>query len=268
MPRFSANLSTLFTDRPFLDRVSAAAGVGFKAVEVQFPYHLDRDAFGDALAEYRLSLVLCNAPPGDWEAGERGLAALPGREEEFRDGLDLAFDWCNALKCQRLHVMAGIVDLDDPDVLEDAYDAYLRNIAYAAAQGEARGVKVLIEPINGVDMPGYFLQRPDDAVRVLDEVDHRNLFLQYDLYHAQMTQGGLTDFLEGNLHRIAHMQVAGVPGRHEPDANGEINFPYLFNLIDAHGYAGWIGCEYRPRINTIAGLRWAREWGIGQDHKA
>lgn len=268
MPRFSANLSTLFTDRPFLERFAAAAQAGFKGVEVQFPYHLDRDAVAAALAEHRLSMVLCNAPPGDWEAGERGLAAVPGREEEFRDGLDLALEWCAALQCPRLHVLAGIVDQDDPDVLEAAYDSYIRNIAYAAAQAEVHDVKVLIEPINGIDMPGYFLQRPDDAVRVMEEVDHRNLFLQFDIYHAQITQGGLTDFLEANLHRIAHIQVAGVPGRHEPDANGEINFPYLFNMIDAHGYSGWVGCEYRPRVNTIAGLRWAREWGIGLDRKA
>lgn len=268
MPRFCANLSTLFTDRPFPDRFAAAAEVGFKGVEMQFPYHLDRDAVMATLADHRLSMVLCNAPPGDWEAGERGLAALPGREEEFRDSLDLALEWCGALRCPNLHVMAGIVDEDDPDALEEAYDAYLRNLGYAAAQAQVHGVKVLIEPINGIDMPGYFLQRPDDAARVLDEVDHDNLFLQFDIYHAQITQGGLTDFLEANLHRIAHMQVAGVPGRHEPDSNGEVNFPYLFNLIDAHGYDGWVGCEYRPRINTLAGLRWAREWGIGLDRKA
>lgn len=260
MPRFSANLSTLFTDLPFLERFAAAAESGFKGVEVQFPYHHEAARLGEIVASRGLSMVLCNAPPGDWEAGERGLAALPGRQQEFRDSLELALHYCELMDCSRLHVMAGIVAEDD---IDDAFETYVENLAYAAAEAEAKDVKVLIEPINGIDMPGYFLTRPDDALTVMEAVEHRNLFLQYDLYHAQMTQGGLTDFIEGNLSRIAHMQVAGVPGRHEPDANSEINFPYLFNLIDAHGYGGWIGCEYKPRINTRVGLRWAREWGIG-----
>lgn len=259
MPRFSANLSTLFTDLPFLDRFAAAAQAGFKGVEVQFPYHHDAARLGDVVAGNGLSMVLCNAPPGDWKAGERGLAAVPGREDEFRDALDLALHYCELMDCPRLHVMAGLADEEQVD---EAFDTYVANLAYAAAEAEAQDVKVLIEPINPGDMPGYFLTRPDDALTVLEAVDHRNLFLQYDLYHAQITQGGLTDFIEGNLPRIAHMQVAGVPGRHEPDENSEINYRYLFNLIDAHGYGGWVGCEYKPRIDTRTGLRWAREWGI------
>lgn len=154
----------------------------------------------------------------------------------------------------------GIVDENDIDA---AFDTYVANLAYAADEALAQDVKVLIEPINPIDMPGYFLTRPEDALTVLEAVDHKNLYLQYDIYHAQMVQGGLTDFLEANLARIAHLQVASVPGRHEPDANSEINHQYIFNLIDAHGYDGWVGCEYKPRINTRTGLRWAKEWGIG-----
>lgn len=260
MPRFAANLSTLFTDLPLPERITAAKEVGFKGVEMQYPYHVDAARLADLVACAELSMVLFNTPPGDWEAGERGLAALPGREQEFRDNLELALHYAELLECPRLHVMAGLVDDDDIDA---AFDTYVANLAYAADEAQAHDVKILIEPINPVDMPGYFLTRPEDALTVLEAVDHKNLFLQYDLYHAQMVQGGLTDFLEANMERIAHMQVASVPGRHEPDTNSEINHRYLFNLIDAHGYGGWIGCEYKPRIDTRTGLRWAKEWGIG-----
>lgn len=260
MPRFAANLSTLFTDLPLPERITAAKEVGFNGVEIQFPYHVDAARLADMVASAELSMVLFNAPPGDWEAGERGLAAVPGREQEFREGLELALHYAELLDCPRLHVMAGIVDEDDIDA---AFDTYVANLSYAADEALAQDVKILIEPINPTDMPGYFMTRPEDALTVLEAVDHKNLFLQYDLYHAQMVQGGLTDFLEANMARVAHMQVASVPGRHEPDANSEINHRYLFNLIDAHGYNGWIGCEYKPRINTRTGLRWAKEWGIG-----
>lgn len=260
MPRFAANLSTLFTDLPVPERIKAAKAAGFGGVEMQFPYHIDAAQLADQIACAELSMVLFNAPPGDWEAGERGLAAVPGREQEFRDSLELALHYAEILDCSRLHVMAGIVDDED---IEAAFETYIANLHYAAEEALAQDVKILIEPINPIDMPGYFMTRPEDALTVLDEVDHKNLYLQYDLYHAQMVQGGLSDFLEANMERIAHMQVASVPGRHEPDANSEINFRYLFNLIDAHGYNGWVGCEYKPRLNTLTGLRWAKEWGIG-----
>ncbi|WP_041794816.1 hydroxypyruvate isomerase family protein [Pararhodospirillum photometricum] len=256
MPRFAANLSTLFTDRPLEERFKAAAACGF----IQFPYALLPERVGDLVAMNGLELAVFNAPPGDWAAGERGLAALPGREEEFRDSIELALTYTDLTDCFRLHVMAGVVE--DEDLWPEALDTYTANLAWAAERCAEEDVKVVIEAINTGDMPGYFLQRPDDAVQVLEAVDHDNLALLYDLYHAQIIQGGLTDFIETHLENIAHIQVAQVPGRHEPDQGGEINWPYLFTLLDAHGYSGWIGCEYLPRTTTEAGLRWARDFGL------
>lgn len=257
MPRFAANVSTLFTELPFLERFAAAAAAGFPGVEMQFPYHHPAEVVGDKIAMAGLKLALFNAPPGDWAAGERGLAALPGRQQEFRDSLEIAVSYAEFLDCERLHIMAGVVAEED---WEEAFETYLENIRYAADALHEEGIKCLIEPINTHDVPGYFLSRPDDAVTVLEELDHKNLFLQYDLYHAQTVQGGITDFLETHLERIAHIQIAGVPGRHEPDQLSELNWRYLFNLLDSHGYPGWIGCEYHPRGRTEVGLKWAQEW--------
>ncbi|GEO81205.1 2-oxo-tetronate isomerase [Pararhodospirillum oryzae] len=260
MPRFAANLSTLFTDRPLEARFAAAAACGFRGVELHFPYTLRPERLGDLVAMNGLELVVFNAPPGDWAAGERGLAALPGREEEFQDSIELALSYTEFTDCGRLHVMAGVVE--DEEQWPQSLETYAANLGWAAERCAEEGVAVLVEAINLQDMPGYFLSRPDDAVQLLEMVDHDNLQIQYDLYHAQIMQGGLTDFLETHLERIAHVQVAGVPGRAEPDAGGEINWPYLFNLLDAHGYPGWVGCEYTPRLVTEAGLRWARDFGI------
>ncbi|MGC2855477.1 2-oxo-tetronate isomerase [Novispirillum sp. DQ9] len=257
MPRFAANLSTLFTDVPMIDRFERAAKAGFRGVEIQFPYMLEPEKLGDKLAMNGLELAMFNAPPGDWQAGERGLAALPGREEEFRDSLEIALRYAELTDCTRIHVMAGVVPEEQ---WEDALDTYMDNIGYAADEFHRVGVKCLIEPINPIDMPGYFLTRPDDAVNVLTELENRNLFIQYDVYHAQITQGGITDFIESHLEQIAHIQIAGVPGRHEPDRLSELNYDYLFNLLDGHGYPGWIGCEYKPRGKTEDGLRWAKDW--------
>ncbi|WP_413204010.1 2-oxo-tetronate isomerase [Rhodospirillum sp. A1_3_36] len=259
MPRFAANLSTLFTDRPLEDRFARAAACGFKGCEIQFPYTLRPEKLGDLTACNGLELTLFNAPPGNWAAGERGLAALPGRRDDFRDSLEVAMPYVELTDCPRLHIMAGVVE---EEAWPEALETYVENLAWAAEFCADHGVKALIEPINTVDMPGYFLSRPDDALTILSEVDHKNLYLQYDFYHAQIMQGGLTDFLEANLDRIAHVQIAGVPGRHEPDANGEVNWPYLFGMLDAHGFPGWVGCEYRPRGKTEAGLRWAKDFGI------
>ncbi|MBB4284602.1 2-oxo-tetronate isomerase [Roseospira goensis] len=260
MPRFAANLSMLFTEVPFPDRFAAAAGAGFRGVECQFPYQYAAEHLADLAAMNALTMVLFNAPPGDWAAGERGLAALPGRDSEFRDGVELALDYADMMDCPCLHVMAGVVAEED---WAPALDTYLDNLAAAADMARDHGVRVLIEPINPVDMPGYFLTRPEDALRVIETLDHPNLGLQYDIYHAQMERGALTDTLEDALDRIGHIQIAGVPGRHEPDARGEVNWRYLFGLLDAHGYDGWVGCEYRPRAGTLTGLRWANDWGIG-----
>ncbi|GAB3452119.1 2-oxo-tetronate isomerase [Insolitispirillum peregrinum] len=257
MPRFAANLSLLFTEVPFLDRFAAAAACGFKGCEIQFPYLADANEVGDKAAMAGLKVSMFNAPPGDWAKGERGLAAVPGRQDEFRESLDLAIHYADFLDCDQIHIMAGVVPEEQ---WEEAFDVYLENLAYACDELAGEKLKVCIEPINPGDMPGYFLTRPDDALTVLDQLDRKNLFILYDLYHAQITQGGITDFLEGNLDRIAHIQVAGVPGRNEPDALSELNYPYIYNLLDASGYKGWVGCEYKPRGKTETGLKWVREW--------
>lgn len=261
MPRFAANLSMLFTEVPFLDRFEAAAKAGFKGCEMQFPYLHPAEVVGDKAAMAGLKIAAFNAPPGDWAKGDRGLAAVPGREDEFKASLEVAVKYAEYLDCTNIHIMAGVVPEDQ---WEAALETYLRNVAYAADELHAEGLHCLIEAINPIDMPGYFLTRPDDAVMVLGELDRPNLNILYDIYHAQITQGNLTDFIEGHFDRIGHIQIAGVPGRHEPDQMGEINYRYLFDLLDSAGYDGWIGCEYKPRIKTDVGLRWAREW-LGGD---
>lgn len=262
MPRFSANVSMLFTEVPFLDRFSAAADAGFAGVECQFPYHLDSNEVADKVAMAGVPFVLFNAPPGDYAAGERGLAALPGREAEFRESVEVALNYADMTDCTRIHVMAGCITEDQRTA---ATDTYLENLQAAADLTQAAGVQLLIEPIS---MPGYFLTRPDQALDIIRRVDHKNLALQYDLHHAQRTQGNLGEFLENNLGLIGHLQVAGVPGRHEPDRLGEINWHFIFDLLDAHGYDGWVGAEYNPRAGTVQGLSWAADWGIGVADKA
>ncbi|HUF88105.1 MAG TPA: 2-oxo-tetronate isomerase, partial [Thermohalobaculum sp.] len=238
MPRFAANLTTMFTERPLLERFDAAAAAGFRAVEVLRPYDWPAARLRAALDRAGLELALLNTPPGDWAAGERGLAALPGREAAFRASLARALDYAALLRPARVHVMAGIASG------EAARAAYRANLAWAAETAGAQGLT--IEPINSRDMPGYHLATSDDAVAVLDAVGAANLGLQLDLYHAQIMEGDLTRRIERLMPRIAHMQIAGVPERHEPDA-GEVNYPHLFALIDRLGYAGFVGCEYRPR---------------------
>jgi len=260
MPRFAANLSTLFTEMPFADRFAAAAKAGFKGVEMQFPYLLAAEKVADLAAVNGLAVALFNAPPGDWAAGERGLAALPGRDSEFRDSLEIALDYADFMECPHIHAMAGVVAEED---WGPALDTYMDNLATAADMARDHGVTILIEPINPVDMPGYFLTRPEDALRVIEAINRPNLALQYDVYHAQMERGALTDTLEQSMHLIRHVQIASVPGRNEPDQQGEVNWRYIFDLLDAHGYGGWVGCEYHPRAGTLPGLRWARDWGIG-----
>jgi hydroxypyruvate isomerase len=262
MPRFSANVSTLFTNVPFLDRFAAAAEVGFSGVECQFPYHHDSNEVADKIAMAGVTLAVFNAPPGDYAAGERGLAALPGRETEFQQSIEVALAYADMTECTRLHVMAGCITEDQRD---DAMDTYLANLEFAAEMTRAAGVQLLIEPISS--MPGYFLTRPDQAVEIIRVLDHKNIAIQYDLHHAQRAQGNLGEFLENNLHIIGHVQVAGVPGRHEPDRLGEINWHFIFDMLDAHGYDGWVGAEYTPRGNTVQGLGWAKDWGIGASVK-
>lgn len=257
MPRFAANLSMLFAELAFLDRFAAAAAAGFTAVEFLFPYDYPAAQLAELLARHRLTQVLFNLPPGDWAAGERGLAALPGREAEFAEQLGRALDYAQALGCKRLHAMAGI---PGPDVArEAAFETYVANLARACAAAAPLGIAITIEPINQRDMPGYFLSRQADARRAIEAVGADNLGLQFDLYHCQITEGDLAHHLEALAPLIAHIQIAGVPERHEPDS-GEINYPYLFEKMDALGYAGWVGCEYRPRGATLAGLGWLKRW--------
>ena len=260
MPKFAANLSFLFQDIEFFERFTTAAECGFQAVEYLFPYDYPLDRLKQTLATHGLVQALFNLPPGDWDAGERGLAALPGREVEFRAAVELAGEYAEALACKQVHVMAGIV----PEGAErEAYEeCYIANLSYAAGYFAECGVRTLIEPLNSFDVPGYLLNGSKQARRVIEAVGSDNLYLQYDVYHLQIMEGNLAHSFERDLDITSHVQIAGVPGRHEP-VIGEINYPYLFTLFDRLGYDGWVGCEYRPEGETRAGLGWARDYGIG-----
>jgi len=258
MPKFAANLSTLFTELPFLDRFAAAKAAGFRAVEFQAPYEFPAAAIAECLEAAGLALVLFNAPMGDAKAGERGLAAQPGREADFAASIETALSYAWALRCKQIHVLAGLAAGE-----RAAQEAvYVANLQKAADRAVEAGVTLLIEPLNARDNPGYFLSTTSAAMTVLDRVNRNNVALQFDLYHCQISEGDLARHAETLFGRYAHVQIANVPGRHEPD-QGEINFPYLFDLLDALGYPGWIGCEYRPKAGTVPGLGWARRWGIG-----
>lgn len=259
MPRFAANLSFLYQDLPFLERFGAAAADGFEGVEYMFPYAHPAPEIAGLLRRHGLQQVLFNTAQGAWEHGERGIAALPGRAAEFRAAIGQALAYAKALDCPRLHVMAGLVP---PGADRAALHAtFVENLRWAAGEAGRAGRRLLIEPINGRDMPGYFLQRQDEAHAVVAEVGSPHLAVQMDLYHCQVVEGDLATKLRQYLPtgRVGHLQVAGVPERHEPD-EGEVNYPYLFDLVDALGYEGWIGCEYRPRAGTSQGLGWLRRW--------
>ena len=259
MPRFAANLSMLFGEHGFLDRFYAAARVGFKAVEFLFPYDFTPEEVGKARADAGVEVVLFNMPPGDWEGGERGLAAVPGRERTFDEALETAIPYAEALGCPRIHVMAGIPG-DVPKAEAEA--TYISNLGRAARRLDGRDA--MIEPINRRDIPGFFLNRQDEAHRIRAAVGASNLKVQMDLYHCQIVEGDVASRIREFLPTggVGHFQIAGVPERHEPDI-GELNHPYLFALIDGLGYDGWTGCEYRPRTGTVAGLGWAKFHGIG-----
>ena len=264
MPRFAANLSMLYNDVDFLDRFAAAARDGFKAVEYLFPYAYTPEQLAALLRQHGLQQVLFNAPPGDWDAGERGIACLPGREAEFREGIARAITYAQALQCPRIHVMAGLVPPDvDPATVRATYVA---NVRYAAEQAAAHGIQILLEPINGRDMPGFFLSRQDQAHALVAEIGATNVKVQMDLYHCQIVEGDLAMKIRQYLPtgNVGHFQIAGVPERHEPDV-GEVHYPYLFQLLDTLGYDGWIGCEYKPARGaaphaTRDGLGWLQPW--------
>lgn len=255
MPRFAANLSFLFTDLPFLDRFEAAAHAGFKGVEFMFPYAVPAGDIRARLDATGLEMVLFNLPPGHWDKGERGFAALPGREDEFASAVDLALTYAETLGCPRLHAMAGLAGHGA------TRDAYVANLRLAAAWAAPQGVEILIEPINTRDMPDYFLTRTADARNVIAEVGAPNLGLQFDLYHRHVMEGGVEQAIRefGSLAR--HYQCADPPDRGEPSTN-ELDYARIFRAIDETGYTGWIGCEYKPRGDTVAGLTWPAACGV------
>ncbi len=253
MPKFAANLTMLFTEVPFLDRFERAAKAGFDAVEFLFPYAYPAAEIKSRLQTHKLKLVLHNLPAGDWDAGERGIACLPDRVDEFRAGVGKAIEYATALGVQQVNCLAGKAP---PGVSEAALrQTFVTNLRYAAdALGNA-GIRMLIEPINTFDIPGFYLNRSSQALAIIDEVGSANLFLQYDIYHAQRMEGELAATLRQHLARIAHVQIADNPGRNEP-GTGEINHPFLFAHLDRIGYTGWVGCEYKPAARTEDGLGW------------
>ena len=254
VPKFAANLSMLFTEAPLLERFECAARAGFAAVEIQFPYELPAEQLQQALFRNRLALALFNLPAGDWAAGERGIACLPDRVDEFRQGLDTALAYAAALGTPQLNCLAGIRPAQVP--ADTARRVLIDNLRYAALRLETHGLKLLIEPINTFDIPGFFLHGTRQALALIEAVGADNLFLQYDVYHMQRMEGELAATIEAHRDRIAHIQIADHPGRHEP-GSGEIDFDFLFARLDRLGYEGWIGCEYRPATTTAAGLGWA-----------
>ncbi|WP_280546860.1 MULTISPECIES: 2-oxo-tetronate isomerase [unclassified Halomonas] len=266
MIRLAANLSMLFTEHAFLDRFAAAADAGFTGVEYLFPYAHAPESLAEALRASGVEQVLFNLPPGDWEAGERGLASLPGREAEFRDSVVEGLRYAEALDCPRVHAMAGLlpegVDARTQTEARAAHHAtYIDNLRFAAREAAKAGRDLLIEPINTRDMPGYFLSRQDQALAVLEAVGADNLRLQFDLYHCQIMEGDLIRHLERLLPHIGHVQIAGVPQRHEPDI-GEVHYPAVLERLAALGYRDWVGCEYRPAQGTRDGLGWGRPYGL------
>jgi hydroxypyruvate isomerase len=257
MPKFSANLTFLYTDLPLLDRFAAAAKSGFKGVEYMSPYEETKSDLAARLRDHGLTQVLFNLPAGNWGAGERGIAIFADRAEEFRRGVHQAIDYAGALDCGMINCLVGVAPKDaDAQALRKTLVA---NLAYAAGELAKAKIKLLIEPINTRDIPGFYLNRTSQAVSLIEEVGSDNLYVQYDIYHMQIMEGDLTRTIEANLPHIAHLQLADNPGRNEP-GTGEINYPFLFRHLEKIGYRGWIGCEYKPLTNTVAGLGWMKPY--------
>ncbi|MCX5540274.1 hydroxypyruvate isomerase [Paraburkholderia sp. CNPSo 3076] len=255
MPKFAANLTMLFNEVPFLDRFAAAAQAGFDAVEFLFPYPYKAAELAERLDVNGLKLVLHNLPAGNWEAGERGIACLPERRGEFQEGVGRAIEYAKALKVPQLNCLVGIptagVDRDT------ALTTIVENLRYAADALKREGIRLLVEPCNAYDIPGFALNRSAEALDVIEKTGSDNLFLQYDIYHMQRMEGELAATIKKHFAKIAHIQLADNPGRNEP-GTGEINYPFLFDLLDTLGYEGHIGCEYKPRTTTVEGLGWLR----------
>ena len=253
MLNFAANLTMMFNEVPFLERFDAARKAAFLGVEFLFPYEFSANDIGQRIEDNGLTQVLFNLPPGNWESGERGIAALPGREDEFKESLETALTYAEATRCKTLHVMAGIIPPGGN--LEEMFDTLVANLILACELARSAGVNIVLEPLNSQDVPEYFLPRVTDAVSVIDTVGCTNLGLQFDFYHVQIMNGNLVYHFDDHLKHILHIQISSVQGRHEP-ADGEINYPFIFKHIDASRYNGWIGCEYIPKTNTTDGLVW------------
>lgn len=257
MPKLAANLTMLWGDLEFLDRFAAAARAGFSAVEYLFPYPFEKQQLVERLGEHGLVQALHNLPAGDWAKGDRGIACQPERRGEFRDGVGLAIEYAKALGCTQLNCLAGVAPAGvSPDAL---HSTLVDNLKFAAAELNQAGIKLLVEPVNTRDVPGFYVCRTQHALELFAEVGSSNLYLLYDIYHAQIMEGDLGPTIKRNLPRIAHLQLADNPGRNEP-GTGEIHHPFLFQLLDSEGYEGYVGCEYRPRGKTDDGLGWAKPY--------
>jgi len=257
MPKFSANLTMMFNEVDFTDRFGRAARAGFKGVEYLFPYGWSKEQLVDELGKNGLEQVLHNLPAGNWQAGERGIACLPGREGEFQEGVGAAVEYAKVLKCHRLNCLVGKVPQGIS--LEKVRQTLVSNLRFAAMALEKEKIRLLIEPLNSQDIPGFYLVHTQDALQLFKEIGHSNLWLQYDIYHMQIMEGNLTRTISNNLSQIAHIQIADNPGRHEP-GTGEVNFTNLFRFIDEARYEGWIGCEYVPAGKTEDGLQWIKPY--------
>jgi 2-dehydrotetronate isomerase len=251
MPNFAANLTMMYTEHAFLDRFAAASKDGFKAVEFLFPYEFAAKDIEQRLKDNNLKQALFNAPPGDWSKGERGIASIPGREEEFKQSVAKGLEYAAVLGNKTLHVMAGLIAENQPR--QTHRETYLKNLDYAAKEAQKAGITIVIEPINTRDIPGFFLNRQDEAQQICKEVNAPNLRVQFDIYHCQIVEGDIAMKLKRDMKGIGHIQIAGVPERHEPNI-GELNYPYLLELIDSLGYDGYIGCEYKPKAGTSEGV--------------
>jgi hydroxypyruvate isomerase len=253
MPKFCANLTMMFNEVDFLDRFEKAAKAGFKGVEYLFPYAWKKEQLVERLGAFGLIQALHNLPAGDWNKGERGIACLPGREAEFQEGVGKAIEYAKALKCAQVNCLAGLTPAGVP--ADQVRQTLVANLRFAAAALEKQGIRLLVEALNDQDVPGFYLVRTAEVLDLIKEVGHPNIYVQYDVYHMQIMEGNLTKTIQANLNQIAHIQIADHPGRNEP-GTGEINFSYLFKAIDAAGYNGWIGCEYKPAAKTEDGLSW------------
>ncbi|MEE2884710.1 MAG: 2-oxo-tetronate isomerase [Chloroflexota bacterium] len=257
MPNFAANLTMMYNESEFLDRFESAANSGFKGVEYLFPYSYEKNKLADLLGSYSLTQVLHNLPAGDWETGERGIACDPERTGEFQDGVEKAIEYASALNCIRVNCLAGIPPDSVPmDLIKQTF---INNLEFAAKNLADAGIRLLIEPINTRDIPGFYLTNTRQALSIIEAVNSDNIYLQYDIYHMQIMEGDLTPTIQNNLGIIEHFQIADTPGRNEP-GTGEINYPFLFDMIDTTGYKGWVGCEYKPSESTNASLGWAKSY--------